>query len=412
MKDNEMKLNGLIEEVLVQMRERKYGPKIYSHYQYSFSLLKSVAVDLGKDGLSENLMKAFLDSPVNCGERWAEKERTHRKRCIRMLLSLAESGRIDWGRQKPESICDLLHVEVFRMELEKFLRQMKEEGLSPNTTGGYKRIVTYFLLFCQESRYESLADLRTNDVSRFIASLYHDGKYRPTTISSALSGLRKFLSGNTHTERFLLEIPAHLPREVKIIEVYSREELEAIENLLVSGQMTMRDTAVCRLLLETGLRGTDICSLKLKDIDWEMDVIYICQDKTKTSLAIPLRASYGNAIADYILNERPESKDAHVFLKNTAPFGKLGAGAIRPILQKMERLAGVQKEGRISGSRMTRHHTASSMLRSGVPMPDISAVPGHRDPNIVSVYLSTDAASLAACTLPLPIVWKGGSADA
>lgn len=78
-----------------------------------------------------------------------------------------------------------------------------------------------------------------------------------------------------------MEIPTHLPREVKIIEVYSKEEAEAIENLLVSGQMTMRDTAVCRLLLETGLRGTDICSLKLKDIDWEMDVIYICQDKTK-----------------------------------------------------------------------------------------------------------------------------------
>ena len=99
MKDHEMELNGLIEEVLAQMRERKYGQKIYSHYQYSFSLLKSVAVDLGKDDLSENLVEAFLDSPMNCGERWAEKERTHRKRCIRMIQSLAESGLIDWGRQ-------------------------------------------------------------------------------------------------------------------------------------------------------------------------------------------------------------------------------------------------------------------------------------------------------------------------
>ncbi len=37
MKDNEMELNGLIEEVLAQIREQKYGQKIYSHYQYSFS---------------------------------------------------------------------------------------------------------------------------------------------------------------------------------------------------------------------------------------------------------------------------------------------------------------------------------------------------------------------------------------
>lgn len=411
MKGNEIELNGLIEEVLAQMRERKYGKKIYSRYQYSFSFLKSVAVDLGKNGLSENLVKAFLDSPVNCSKKWAEKERTHRKRCIRMLRSLAESGMVDWGRQKPDTICRCLHAEVFCMELEKFIRQLEEDGLRRNTIGGYRRIVTYFLLFCQGNNYVSLSDLKPSDVSRFITSLYRDGRYRQTTISSALSGFRKFLARNTYTERFLLEIPTHLPREVKIIEVYSKEESETIEILLHSGQMTMRDTAVCRLLLETGLRGTDICSLKLEDIDWERDVIYICQNKTKKPLAIPLRASYGNAIADYILKERPESEDTHVFLKNTAPFGKLSAGAIRPILQKMERLAGIQKEGRISGSRMTRHHTASSMLRSGVPMSDISAVLGHRDPNIVSVYLSTDAASLAACTLPLPIAWKGGSAD-
>ena len=61
---------------------------------------------------------------------------------------------------------------------------------------------------------------------------------------------------------------------------------------------------------------------------------------------------------------------------------------------------------------MTRHHAASSMLRAGIPMSDISAALGHRDPNIVSVYLSTDARSLSACTLPLPPVRKGGVSDA
>lgn len=293
------------------------------------------------------------------------------------------------------------------MELERFTRQMEDGGLSPNTICGYRRIITYFLIFCQENGYENLSDARANDVSKFIVSLYHDGKYRPTTIGSALSGLRKFLSGNKHTEAFSLEIPVHLPRETKIMEVYSKEDLEAIENLLSSGMMTRRDTAICRLLLETGLRATDVCSLRLGDIDWEKDAIYICQDKTKKPLIMPLKASYGNAIADYIIEERPKNGDVHVFLRSAAPFRHLGAGAIRSILQKMEMLAGTQKEGR-----MTRHNAASSMLRAGVPMSDISAALGHRDPNIVSVYLSTDASSLAACTLPLPPVWKGGVADA
>lgn len=100
-----------------------------------------------------------------------------------------------------------------------------------------------------------------------------------------------------------------------------------------------------------------------------------------------------------------------MFLKTAAPFGKMGTGSIYEILRKLEERAGIKKEGRPVGSRMTRHHAASSMLRAGVPMSDISAALGHRDPNIVSVYLSTDAGSLAACTLPLPPVRKGGSPD-
>jgi len=412
MKDNKRKLDELIEKVMEQMQKRKYGQKISSHYRSSFSCLRSIAEDIGEEYLSERLMESFLDSPVGCSEKWAEKERTHRLRCIKLLSSLEQDGSIDWGRQKPESISKTITTDAFRMDLERFIRQMEDRKLRPNTIYGYKRIVTYFLVFCQENGYTTLSDVKVNDVSRFILSLYNHGRFRPTTIGSALSGLRKFLSGNKSTEAFSLEIPVNLPRETKIMEVYSREELGAVEKLLSSGSMTKRDTAICRLLLETGLRGTDVCSLKLKDIDWEKDAIYINQDKTKRLLTIPLKASYGNAIVDYIMEERPQVGDVHVFLRSAAPFRRLGAGAIWPILQKMESMAGIQKKGRMSGSRMTRHNAASSMLRAGVPMSDISAVLGHKDPNIVSVYLSTDEPGLAACTLPLPAVQKGGDINA
>lgn len=52
----------------------------------------------------------------------------------------------------------------------------------------------------------------------FILSLYKDGRFRPSTIGSGLAGLRRFLSANDHTAQFLLEIPVHLPREVKILD--------------------------------------------------------------------------------------------------------------------------------------------------------------------------------------------------
>ena len=407
-----MKLNGLIQKVMDQMDERRYGKKIITRYRSSFRLLISVSHDMGEDRLSEKLMKAFLDRPVSCGEKWATKELTHRKRCLRLLLSLMRTGTIDWRRQDTGGISEKITNKTFRSELECFTGSLEQEGISPNTMSGYKRIAAYFLLFCQKSGYGKLSDIRTNDISTFILSLYKDGRFRPSTIGSALAGLCRFLSSNDHTAQFLLEIPAHLPREVKIMEIYNDEELTAIRTTLSSGMLTKRDTAVCRLFLETGLRGIDVCSLRLKDINWEKDCISILQSKTKKTLVLPLRASYGNDIADYVLNERPQSGSDYVFLKAFAPFGRLGTGSIYEILKKLEELAGIKKEERPVGSRTTRHHAASSMLRAGIPMSDISAALGHRDPNIVSVYLSTDARSLSACTLPLPPVRKGGVSDA
>ena len=410
MREKQKELNGSIQEVMDQMAERRYGKKTLIHYQSSYQLLISLAQHMGEGRLSEELIKTFLDSPATCSEKWIQKELTHRKRCIRLLLSLIQTGTVDWRRQDTEGISEKLVNEGFRLEIKSFVKVLEQEGLSPNTIAGYQRIVTYFLLFCQKNGYVNLSDIRTDDVSTFIVSLYKDGRYQPSTIGSGLAGLRRFLSSNGHTAQFLLEIPVHLPKEIKIIEIYQEEELAALRTTLSSGLLTKRDTAVCKLLLETGLRGTDVCSLKLKDIDWEKDCISIIQDKTGKPLILPLRASYGNAIADYILKERPKSGSDNVFLKTFAPFGPLGTGSIYEILKKLEGLAGIKNEGRPVGSRMTRHHAASSMLRAGIPMPDISAVLGHRDPNTVSVYLSTDAISLAACTLPLPPVWKGGIA--
>ena len=412
MKEDQMELDVLIQKVMDQMDERRYGKKIITRYRSSFQLLISISHDIGEDRLSERLMKAFLDRPVSCGEKWATKELAHRKRCLRLLLSLTRTGSVDWRRQDTGGISEKITNKTFRSELECFASSLEQEGVSPNTMSGYKRIVAYFLLFCQKSGYGKLSDIRTNDISTFILSLYRDGRFRPSTIGSGLAGLRRFLSANTHTAQFLLEIPVHLPREVKIMEIYNDEELTAIRTTLSSGVLTKRDTAVCRLLLETGLRGIDVCSLRLKDIDWEKDCISILQSKTKKTLVLPLRASYGNDIADYVLNERPQNGSDYVFLKAFAPFGRLGTGSIYEILKKLEGLAGIKKEGRPVGSRTTRHHAASSMLRAGIPMSDISAALGHRDPNIVSVYLSTDARSLSACTLPLPPVRKGGVSDA
>ena len=176
---------------------------------------------------------------------------------------------------------------------------------------------------------------------------------------------------------------------------------------LEDGDLTYRDKAICLLCLETGLRAIDICALKIRDVDWAIDCIHIIQAKTNELLDIPLMPSFGNAITDYLLKERPDSNSPYIFLQKNAPFEPIIThAACWKILHNVFREAEILKEGRICGTRLTRHNAASRMLRKGIPLSTISAMLGHLDPNSVNIYLTTDVVNLAKCTLPLPEAGK------
>ncbi|MCL4439725.1 MAG: tyrosine-type recombinase/integrase, partial [Firmicutes bacterium] len=150
----------------------------------------------------------------------------------------------------------------------------------------------------------------------------------------------------------------------------------------------------------------------IADIDWANDRIHVTQQKTSKPLELPLRATYGNAMADYLLYERPSSNSTRLFLSALAPFRPLSShAAYRAILLNAFRDADIFKQGRICGTRFTRHNAASHMLKNGVPLYDISAMLGHCDPNSVDTYLATDENMMAECCLPVPCVEGGADSE-
>jgi integrase len=120
-----------------------------------------------------------------------------------------------------------------------------------------------------------------------------------------------------------------------------------------------------------------------------------------------LQQRYGYCI-NYLVYERPISNSPYIFLQTKAPFEPITThSACWKILYNAFLEAGILKKGRICGTRLTRHNVASRMLRKGIPLTIISATLGHLDPNSVNIYLTTDEAKLAECTLPLPVTGGG-----
>ena len=83
--------------------------------------------------------------------------------------------------------------------------------------------------------------------------------------------------------------------------------------------LSLRDTAIFAVAASLGLRAGDIVRLTLSDIDWIHHEIRFVQNKTGVELHLPLEASVGNAIANYILHIFPQygnplDKDTFQFL--------------------------------------------------------------------------------------------------
>jgi site-specific recombinase XerD len=283
----------------------------------------------------------------------------------------------------------------------------EEIGLKENTINGYKRFVYHFLLYCEENGLRTTGNIRSNDVLSFLEELCRE-RYQSTSIYAHLPGLRLFFSTNESMHHLLMTFPKTPKRKREIIPVLEDREHEAFKEYLKTASLSARDRAICWLAFETGIRAIDICNLRIDDIDWKNDKIHITQQKTSKALELPLRATYGNAIANYLLYERPLSNSTRLFLSTLAPFKPLSShAAYRAILLNAFLNAGIRKPGRICGTRFTRHNMASHMLKNGIPLYDISVALGHSNPNSVDTYLSTNEKMMAECCLPVPCA-EGG----
>jgi integrase len=127
--------------------------------------------------------------------------------------------------------------------------------------------------------------------------------------------------------------------------------------------LSKRDYAIMLLAAQTGLRGCDVIALKRESINWRTNEIKVVQAKTGKAIIIPLPVDAGNAIADYLLNYRPESNDPHIFLCIYPPYHRLKVAG--GIVKRYVDMAGIASQvPERSGFHSFRRAFGKSLLES------------------------------------------------
>jgi integrase len=295
-------------------------------------------------------------------------------------------------------------VAEFRSLIDYYSTEERKRGKKESTICKVAYNAASFLLSLQEAGIRKLEDITGEAViSLFVSS---DGEppksHEHRTCISAVLKVYTPLSPDA-CRKVLTFLPAtrRVKKNIQYLTAQEKQDfLDALEDM--SNSLTLRDRAIGKLAYYTGLRSCDIAAMKLNSINWECDIIMVKQQKTDEPLELPLTAIVGNAIYDYLTNERPAVDCPSLFLTQKAPCKGLGSGAMFDVSAKIMANAGIrQAKGDRKGFHLLRHNLATTLLGNGIPQAIISDTLGHKEPESVEVYLSADFVHLKECALSI-----------
>lgn len=397
-------LSELIERTRDAIRSFEYSQSTFYQYELVWRGLSNYFMERHQTLFSKPLAQQYL---LESRAKWKTgliKSWRYKldRRAIQKLMEWNENGWVRWQKYLEDPP---LHLQqgAYILLHQEYLNFLKEEGKKIGTVQVYGLVSRQFLEYLEERKLKCLGDVGGKQVSAFIPFIAKE--YQPGSMRTVLSALRHFIrfveSQRLTDSRLSQAIPSSSGRTSRVYPTITVEEeqrlLDSIDRTTPLGK---RNYAMLLLALRTGLRSMNITNLKLNDIDWRRNTIEIVQVKTGTPLVLPLLADVGNAIAEYILNGRPASQEAYIFLRTQAPYRKLsGCYGISCKIMKQAGLRQGPKERK--GFHGLRHSLAARLLAAETPLPIISSILGHQNKDSAMVYLSSDLLHLRACALDL-----------
>ena len=139
-------------------------------------------------------------------------------------------------------------------------------------------------------------------------------------------------------------------------------------------------SAIVELLLQTGMRISELAALQIGEIDLERGIIFVSAQNSREARRIPLNTAAKNSVMDY-LKVRPRAREKTLFLTKTCrPFLVRN---IRTAIDRYFRLAGIK------GAKVNdlRHTFIVEQLKAGTPLVYISQLVGHKRITTTEKYL-------------------------
>jgi integrase len=392
-------VTGIGSVVVAELRAAGYMESTIGQYQKSIKALARFAEERGGT-YTPSLGAVFASMTISPRtDRFSAQRKFDYGRLVSVFDAYVATGRVDLSCRKRGGGGARPVSSEFTALAAAWEADMDDRGLAPATRDAYGRVSRAYLVFLESRGVRRLGDADASSVLGFLESL--SGRWATSSLFWVVSNFRPFLTFTGRADLVDAVRLAGVKRSHAIVPALCDNDERRVVRACASRTVAARDAAITLLAVTTGLRACDIVNLRLADIDWRGQTIGIVQQKTRNPLTVPLTDLLVGRLADYILDQRPDTDNDHAFVRSVAPHIRLsGHAAVYRVIAETFRRAGVSDVK--AGTRLLRHNAASRLLRAAVGLPTISAVLGHASPESTNLYMSVDRDRLLKCVLDVP----------
>jgi integrase/recombinase XerD len=276
-----------------------------------------------------------------------------------------------------------------------YLRDVRR--MSPNTVESYARDLASLAAFAEGTSRE-LEALDRRDLEAFARQLMSSG-LSPRSAARTIACVRGYYRFLAREKRIETD-PAEDLRAPRAWPALPKSlELEDVDRLLAQPDTTtargIRDKALIELLYATGLRVSELLSLRAGDINLEGGYL-TCIGKGDKQRIVPLGHVAADWVRRYIAEARPKlikSRKSMWLFVNAKGGGRLSRVGFWKILKEYGIRAGVSRG---ISPHVLRHSFATHLLERGADLRAIQMMLGHADLSTTQIYTHVLEARLRA----------------
>ena len=276
-------------------------------------------------------------------------------------------------------------------QIEDFLSHLQiERRMSPHTLDAYRRDLDALAAWTMEQGVADLSALHTEQLRAFIASEHRRG-LSPKSLQRRLSACRSFYLWLLKHGRIAASPAAGLrapkaPR--KLPQVLDVDEAVQLVELPTDTRLGLRDRAILELFYSSGLRLSELCALRWRDLDLAEGLVTVLGKGSKQR-TVPV-GSHARKALDAWRGESRGQADGAVFP------GRGGAPITpRAVQIRLRQLAQRQGLFKRVHPHLLRHSFASHVLESSGDLRGVQELLGHADIATTQIYTHLDYQHLA-----------------